>query len=565
MKKMNTTTAATATMNNSNNRKNTMKQLNGYDVQMQQLKAQGLHYPRLSLCLLHKFNGDVDKVAARLNKRECRKGGITQMNFSNQAALSAASTSTEAQLKQFQAECPYLTARLLEKFNGDAEKVVLRIRKRKLKAHSNKCLPETQSTPIVRQWAAEIKQLQDQGLDFPMVAHRLLSKFDGDVDKVASVLNKHRRRWEKRNTKMAARLAKEQQWEAEIKQLQDQGLDFPMVAHRLLNKFDGDVDMVASVLNKHRRRWEKRNTKMAARLAKEQNNAPQWEAEIKQLQDQGLDFPMVAHRLLNKFDGDVDMVASVLNKHLCRREKRNTKMAARLAKKQNNAPQWEAEIKQLQDQGLDFPFAAKRLLNKFDGDVDKVASVLKKHQPQLEKRKAKIAARQARNILTPATPVVSKTPEKELCPADSVDDSRWGAEIKQLQDQGLDFPIVSRRLLSKFDGDVDKVAAVLTKHKTKFEARKAKFQAKQEWKKQKQQRRQQWKQEKRQLKRQEKQQRQQQTRENKEEAKGVPEEILQQQSTESTDVQHQLTIDERLTALEHRVTSLLSVLEKNEL
>ena len=188
---------------------------------------------------------------------------------------------------------------------------------------------------------------------------------------------------------------------AALEKLKAQGLDYPGLSLRLLRKFDGDVDKVADRLQRRRD---------VMKRPKNSRSSQRWSAEIKQLQDAGLDYPVAANRLLNKFNGDVDKVAVILNKRKPQLEQRKAKMAQkkqRKQQKQQNMPatvspnpssnqRWSAEIKQLQDAGLDYPVAANRLLNKFNGDVDKVAVILNKRKPQLEQRKAKMAQQKQR-------------------------------------------------------------------------------------------------------------------------------------------------------------------------
>ena len=516
--------------NNHQQPKNRMVQQH-YDqdfAALEKLKAQGLDYPGLSLRLLRKFDGDVDKVADRLQRRRD-------------------------------------------------------IMKRPKNSRSS------------QRWSAEIKQLQDAGLDYPVAANRLLNKFNGDVDKVAVILNKRKPQLEQRKAKMAQQKQRKQQsmpatvspnpssnqqWSAEIKQLQDAGLDYPVAANRLLNKFNGDVDKVAVILNKRKPQLEQRKAKMAQKKQQKQqkqqsmpatvspnpSSNQQWSAEIKQLlvrwwigrncRRHALLLPLLLLRHLglpllqlglalveddcDLVDITIELVEETVGGHrivqarvlqlfdfgaplLVRwRIGRNCRRHAlllllllllllrhlglpllqlRLALVEDDCDLVDITIElveetvgghrivqarvlqlfdfgaPLQDAGLDYPVAANRLLDKFNGDVDKVAVILNKRKPQLEQRKAKMAQQKQRKQQSmPAT--VSPNPSSN---------QQWSAEIKQLQDAGLDYPVAANRLLDKFNGDVDKVAVILNKRKPQLEQRKAKMAQKKQQKQQKQQ------------------------------------------------------------------------------
>ena len=171
------------------------------------------------------------------------------------------------------------------------------------------------------------------------------------------------------------------QWKQEMEMLRGQGLRCPPVfTAALLEKYEGDLEKTAHRLRRRQRKMKQRRaqlgqmhqrcgTKGASHWKKDApQRAMQWKRELQELEACGINRPKLCARLLQQMNGDVDAVAAeVVRRQQQRRETLRNELAP-----------WATQLDELKANNLDFPVAAARLLTKFDGDVEKVATVLKR-------------------------------------------------------------------------------------------------------------------------------------------------------------------------------------------
>ena len=211
---------------------------------------------RKAIGLLERFDGDVHQVMAHLEKKRAKHLSRHQQQPEQPRSQFEAEL---AELKARGFKCEGVCLRLLHKFDGDVEKVAARMetfRQARLEKHQHhqQTVPTTDS-----EHSAQIDALMAKGLPRHK-CERLLRKFDGDLARVEQALE-NRRKWMtdasdasgsgKCHGKRHGCGLKEakQQYASEIAQLKDMGFRRKWAIVPLLKQHNGDVQAVALALS----------------------------------------------------------------------------------------------------------------------------------------------------------------------------------------------------------------------------------------------------------------------------------------------------------------------------
>jgi orotate phosphoribosyltransferase len=299
-----------------------------------------------------------------------------------------------------------------------------------------------------------LKQLEEMGFTKKGVCVRLLIKFDGDVQKVAEEM----RAWQQ-----AHDLRKEQKHaqKKELKRLEKEekrALKQQLREEKEKYKYEKRALKMALKEEKKKKKEEVKYSKKD-RMSNEE--LAQLEPKLAQLEELGFHCQHKAMRLLQKHEGDVEKVASILT---YKREEKLQRCAKKLekwqAKKQKKSRKYakdeeanesahckrisneevilfEPQLKQLEEMGFNRRYQAIRLLKKHEGDVAKVASILTRKR---EERLKHVAKRQ----------------EKWQALEDKHKDA-----LAALAERGFTCKRLNIRLLERNDNDMEKVAALL--------------------------------------------------------------------------------------------------------
>jgi len=279
--------------------------------------------------------------------------------------------------------------RLLKKFDGEMDKVVEVLEARK----AQNCNQHEFNEKLVL--------LENKGFNRRAQNIRLLKKFDGEMDKVVEVLEARK-----------AQNCNQHEFNEKLVLLENKGFNRRAQNIRLLKKFDGEVDKVAEVLE--------------AQKARNTAQCSKFEEQLQVLAERGFNKRGRNKGLLHRFDGDVEQVIQFLQE---KNGQRNTNQG----RKECNLKelQFSSQLQQLEEMGFDKRKQNIRLLNRFEGDVQRVTSFLLDRQ-----RGGK------RSNL-----------EEDL--------ERYQAQLQVLKELGYTNTKLNVRLLRRFNGEVDKVANVL--------------------------------------------------------------------------------------------------------
>eukprot|EP00005_Dracoamoeba_jomungandri_P001592 CAMPEP_0174249974 /NCGR_PEP_ID=MMETSP0439-20130205/291_1 /TAXON_ID=0 /ORGANISM="Stereomyxa ramosa, Strain Chinc5" /LENGTH=341 /DNA_ID=CAMNT_0015329923 /DNA_START=39 /DNA_END=1064 /DNA_ORIENTATION=+ len=219
--------------------------------------------------------------------------------------------------------------RLLQKFDGDMDKVLEILEARKAQNH-------------VHKFEEQLAALTERGFTHRGKNLGLLHRFDGDIEEVIRVLEKQGK--------------KGTQFEEQLAILAERGFTKRGRNLGLLRRLGGDVEEVVKCLEKNGRiDWEEKEA--------------QYSSELAQLEAMGFDRRPKNLRLLNRFDGSVEDVS----RFLCNqqgKDKRNDE--------QECLEKYQIHLKVLNDLGYTNQKLNLRLLQRFGGDMKQVVPVLDK-------------------------------------------------------------------------------------------------------------------------------------------------------------------------------------------
>eukprot|EP00005_Dracoamoeba_jomungandri_P002440 CAMPEP_0174253576 /NCGR_PEP_ID=MMETSP0439-20130205/2943_1 /TAXON_ID=0 /ORGANISM="Stereomyxa ramosa, Strain Chinc5" /LENGTH=347 /DNA_ID=CAMNT_0015334677 /DNA_START=23 /DNA_END=1062 /DNA_ORIENTATION=- len=235
------------------------------------LESKGFTRRGQNVRLLNKFDGDMDKVMEALEARRAPTPCKRHSKFEEELAILTERGFTKRG-KNFG---------LLHRFDGDVDEVIKVLEK--LGKEKN---------PFDEQLAI----LADKGFTRRGRSLGLLHRFDGDVDEVVKFLQEKKCGgidWQ----------AKEEQYAAELAQLEEMGFDRKHKNLRLLHRFDGSVEEVTSFLLA---KQHKRNSFHEC--------TDKYKMHLNVLKDMGYTNQKRNLRLLTRFDGDLKQVVPVLDK-----------------------------------------------------------------------------------------------------------------------------------------------------------------------------------------------------------------------------------------------------------
>jgi len=189
-------------------------------------------------------------------------------------------------------------------------------------------------------------------------------------------------------------------FETQLCELRNRNLNNSRKNLALLKKFGGDVEQVIS--------WYDRK----------ENKCNNHSSKLQELQDLGFPYPKKNAVLLRKFNGDIERVKQWY-------ENKGAKKDSKFAAQQQRRSDYSSQLQQLN--GLGFKNERKniKLLNNFDGDVEKVVSWYKSRETE-----------------RPRGPVCSEN---------------YQTQLVSLCDQGYPNRNKNIKLLNKFEGDVSRV------------------------------------------------------------------------------------------------------------
>jgi len=320
-------------------------------------------------------------------------------------------------------------------------------------------------------YAKNIAILQQLGFKRPGICLAFLKKTENDVGKAAEQLFLHRR------SRQEACHQGAEQFATEIAELQSRGFKWKKMMIRLLTQFDGDVDKVSEIMAKRRAASEAKAAVNAASEPGEVDREALYADQIAALEASGFKCRKMMLRLLTKFDGDVEKVTEIITKRKAARQAKNGPAAAvTVASVTAAEPSREAlaaelaecgeepsvadpeafyaeQIAALQDSGFKWKKLMIRLLAKHDGDVDKVSEIMA----------ARKAARDAKAAAAAAEGAAEAAPTSALSKSDSVELSE--EELRE-------------KLMEKFKGNTATVDRVMARRKAQAAKRQAQIQNK---------------------------------------------------------------------------------------
>jgi len=198
----------------------------------------------------------------------------------------------------------------------------------------NACPPQRDLKTLQETYSKEMQLLADRGFsDKPRLGLRLLSRFDGDVEKVCSLFEQRRKRCEKHNKQeipstpktpnpgeiscrksaWAEKIAKlEETYATQLEELSQLGFDNTLLNIRLLVRFDGNLNRVLDVLL--RRFQEGRDDDVRGRCGFEERcqTLRSYASQLAFLEKHGFDKPRRNLIALKKNNGDQEAALSWL-------------------------------------------------------------------------------------------------------------------------------------------------------------------------------------------------------------------------------------------------------------
>jgi hypothetical protein len=298
-----------------------------YKPQIEELEREGLNCGFWAVRILANLNGDVEAAKTAIRARKATMNDL-QTKYSMQLAAlqtmgfippapSGSSSSSgspatcssgtlsddESERANAHNHCVRKCTRLLERYDGNVEQVASHIRSK-----------QAEREKLPAQYATQLQQLREQGFWCEPVCLRMLHKFDGDVDKVVERMSKFRKfsphhHAPHHQLREQQQQQQQQQYEAQLQGLMAKGYS-RWSSTRLLRKFDGDVNRVERALDM-RKQWF--DTSSGSDKRREFKQAKmRYAKEIKQLKEMGFRCKWLMVPLLIKYNGDVAAVSMAL-------------------------------------------------------------------------------------------------------------------------------------------------------------------------------------------------------------------------------------------------------------